>query len=141
MIKKRQKGFTLIEIMVVVLIIAMLGVFVAPKVFKRFGKAKFNMATAGIALVEKALEEFAYDCDRYPTQEEGLNALVTAPTDLEEGKWDGPYLKNKQILDPWGRPYLYVAEGTLNQGSFDIICYGADGSPDGEGINADITNE
>jgi general secretion pathway protein G len=138
--KKHRKGFTLIEIMVVVLIIAMLGAFVAPKVFKRFGKAKYNLAVAGVALVEKTLEDFAYDCERYPTQEEGLGALLVAPADLPEGKWDGPYLKEKQLSDPWGNKYLYVVEDAAAN-TFAILSYGADGAEGGEGENADISSK
>ena len=136
--KKRTKAFTLVEIMVVVLIIAMLATFLAPKVFKKFGKAKRSIALTGISLIESALESFAADCSRFP---EDLEALRTAPAGMEENTWDGPYLKKSQLIDPWGNPYIYIKEGQINPGSYDVISYGADGQLGGENENADIYNE
>ena len=138
---KRTKGFTLVEIMVVVLIIAMLATFLAPKVFKKFGKAKRNIALTGISLIESSLESFAADCGRFPSQDESLGALRSAPADMEENKWDGPYLKKSQLNDPWGNPYIYIEDGQINPGSYDVISYGADGQLGGENENADIYNE
>jgi len=137
----KRKGFTLIEMMVVAVIIAMLAAFVAPKVFNKLSKAKVNIAKAGVYVIESTLEEFALDCGRYPTQEEGLEALVKMPDDMEEGKWDSEYIKASKLIDPWGNPYQYLAEGVVNEGTYDVISYGADGKQGGEGKNADIVNE
>ena len=137
----KRKGFTLIEMMVVAMIIAMLAAFVAPRVFEKLGKAKVNIAKAGVYVIESALEEFALDCGRVPTQEEGLDALVKMPDDMEEGKWDSEYIKASKLIDPWGNPYQYLAEGVANEGSYDVISFGADGKQGGEGKDADIVNE
>lgn len=137
--RKRRAGFTFIEILVVTIIIGMLAVFIVPNIGKKFGKAKHNIARGKMARVESALEEFRMDCGRYPADNEGLEALLTAPADLE-GKWDGPYAKESELMDPWGAQYLFVAEGTASGGSYDIISFGADGQEGGEGENADILN-
>ncbi|MBN1126381.1 MAG: type II secretion system major pseudopilin GspG [Sedimentisphaerales bacterium] len=138
--KNRRKGFTLIELVIVAVILALLGTLVVPNIVKKFGKAKHNIAKAKMKLVEGALIEFQVDCGRFPSDTEGLGALVVMPDDLE-GKWDGPYLKEKQLLDAWEQPFLYIAEGEINPGSFDLISYGADGAEGGEGENADIYND
>jgi general secretion pathway protein G len=138
--RKRRTGFTIIEIMVVAVILAMLATFIIPNIGKKFGKAKANIARAKMARVESALEEFRMDCGRYPADSEGLDALMTAPADLE-GKWQGPYSKESELLDPWNNRYVYVAEGTVNPGSYDLVSLGADGSEGGEGENADIVNK
>jgi general secretion pathway protein G len=139
--RRQKKGFTLIELLVVILIISMLAGFVAPNVLKRLGKAKTDLAKPRMAMLENALKSFEFDCGRLPDEAEGgLEALLTAPPELEE-KWNGPYLKQSQLLDPWGNPYVYVLEGEYNVGSFDLISYGADGQEGGEGENADIVND
>lgn len=138
--KNRQKGFTLIELVIVAVILALLGTLVVPNIIKKFGAAKHNIAKAKMKLVEGELIQFKVDCGRFPSDTEGLAALVVMPDDLE-GKWNGPYLKEKQLLDPWDNPFLYIAEGQLNPGSFDLISYGADGVEGGEGENADIYND
>ena len=137
---RRKKGFTLVELLVVILILTMLATLLAPRIFKGLGKAKKGIARSKMAIIEDALGRFYLDCGRLPDQSEGLEALLTAPPALEE-KWDGTYLKPKDLLDPWDYPYEYRAQGTINEGSYDLISYGADGSPDGEGENADIYNE
>ncbi len=140
---RRAKGFTLIELMVVILIIAMLATFVAPNVMSKLKRAKADLAKPKMAVIENALKSFEFDCGRLPEESEGgLQALVAtqAPPGLEE-KWHGPYLKQSQLLDPWGNPYVYVQEGQFNPGSFDLISYGADGQEGGEGENADIVND
>jgi general secretion pathway protein G len=139
--KNKRSAFTLVEILVVVLIISMLAAFVAPKLFKGLGKTKRDIARSKMAIIEDAVGRFYLDCGRYPDQSEGLAALVTAPGGIEQGKWNGPYLKKSELLDPWGNPYGYAAEGSVNEGSYDLISYGADGSAGGEGDNADIVNE
>ena len=139
--RRTTRGFTLIELMVVILIISMLAGFVAPNVLKRMGKAKTDLAKPRMAIIENAIKSFEFDCGRLPDESEGgLEALLVAPADME-GKWNGPYLKKSQLLDPWGNEYVYVSEGQVNVGSFDLICYGADGQEGGEGENADIVND
>jgi general secretion pathway protein G len=138
--ERKRDAFTLVELMVVILIISMLAVFVAPKMFKSLGKAKSQIAKAKMALIEDALGRFYIDCGRYPDDSEGLQALLEAPADLQE-KWNGRYCKPSELLDPWGNPYIYLAEGQYNPGSFDLISYGADGAEGGESDNADIVND
>ena len=100
------------------------------------------MAKPRMAVIENALKHFELDCGRLPDESEGgLDALITARRPDLEGKWNGPYLKKSQLLDPWGNPYIYIREGQVNPGSFDLICYGADGQQGGEGENADIVND
>jgi len=91
-------------------------------------------------LVEDALERFAINCGRYPDGSEGLGALLSAPEELAE-KWRGPYLKRKQLNDPWDNPFVYEAPGEVSSDIYVLISYGADGEPGGEGDNEDITNE
>ncbi len=142
-IRRERKGFTLIELMVVILIIAMLATFVAPNVMSKLKRAKTDLAKPKMAVIENALKSFEFDCGRLPDESEGgLDALVAAeaPPGLEE-KWHGPYLKQSQLLDPWGNPYVYIQEGQYNPGSFDLVSYGADGQEGGEGENADLVND
>jgi len=138
--KGRDKGFTVVEMLVVVLIIAMLATFIVPKVFHGLGKTKRDIARSKMAVIEDALGRFYLDCGRYPDESEGLEVLLTAPSDLEE-KWTAPYIKKSQLLDPWDNPYIYVEQGMVNEGSYDLISYGVDGSAGGEGENEDIYND
>jgi len=138
--KQKRKAFTLIELLVVIIIISLLAGFVAPRLMQRVGKAKKDLARPKMAIIESALERFGLDCGQYPDDSEGLEALLTAPAGLED-KWNGPYLKASQLLDPWDNPYIYVAEGQVNPGSYDLISLGADGTEGGEGDNADIFND
>jgi general secretion pathway protein G len=139
--KTKRKAFTLVELLVVVLIITMLAAFVAPRMFTGIGKTKAKLTRAKMAILENALARFYNDCERYPDDSEGLEALITPPAELEEGKWNGPYCKASDLVDLWDNPYIYVAEGEFNPGSFDIISYGQDGMEGGEGDNADIVNQ
>ncbi len=142
-IRRQKRGFTLIELMVVVLIIAMLGTFVAPSVLNKLKRAKSDLAKPRMVMIENALKQFELDCGRLPDESEGGLEVLTAteaPAGLE-GKWNGPYLKKSQLLDPWGNPYVYVQQGQFNPGSFDLISFGADGQEGGEGENADIVND
>ena len=138
--KHNKNGFTLVELLVVILIIGMLAAFVAPRMLTHVGEAKHSIAKSKMAIIESALGRFYLDCGRYPDDSEGLGALITAPAGLESS-WKGRYLKPSEILDPWGNEYIYVSEGQINPGSFDLISYGADGQSGGEGENADIYNE
>ena len=140
--KNRNKNaFTLVELLVVVLIISMLAAFVAPRMFSNIGETKAKLTRAKMAIIESALARFFIDCGRYPDDSEGLEVLIVPPADMEEGKWNGPYLKASDLLDLWDNPYIYLAEGEVNPGSFDLISLGKDATEGGEGENADIVNE
>ena len=137
----RQKGFTLVELLVVVLIIGMLATLLAPRMFSGLGEAKSKIARAKMTRIEDGLIRFQLDCGRLPDESEGgLEALLIAPPEMEE-KWKGAYVKRSELLDPWGNPYIYMSEGEYNPGSFDLISFGADGQEGGEGDNADIVND
>lgn len=134
---RKEKGFTIVELLVVILIISMLAVFVAPKMFKGLGKAKKDIARAKMANIENAIGRFYIDCGMYPEQ---LEDLIQSPNWSEE-KWAGPYLKKSELLDPWENPYIFEPEGVVNPGSFDLISYGQDGQQGGDADNQDIYNE
>ncbi len=138
--KKKRKGFTLVEILVVIAIIALIGSFALPTITKRLGFAKKNLVRSKMTLIEGALDQFMLDCGRYPMEEEAIEALIEAPADLEE-KWAGPYLKRSQVVDPWNHEYVYFAEGVVNIGSYDLMSYGADGVEGGEGDDEDVFND
>ena len=133
---RNSGGFTLIELIVVVVIIGLLAGLVLPQFIRQEEKAKLKAARAQIELLATALDTFRLDVGRYPTSEEGLQALRQKPGGLE--RWDGPYLKKEIPLDPWGKPYNYKSPG--DHGPYDIISYGADGVPGGDGDNRDITS-
>jgi general secretion pathway protein G len=132
-IRRDNKGFTLIELLVVMVIVGLLAALVAPKLFPKLGKGKQAAAKAQIELLGQALDQFRLDVGRYPTTQEGLNALVTNPG---VPNWEGPYLKKALPNDPWGRPYGYQSPGS--HGEYDLYSYGRDGAPGGEGEDADI---
>jgi len=131
------RGFTLLELLVVMVIIGLLAGFVAPRYFAQVGKSQVKVARAQIDALDKALDQFRLDVGRYPTTEEGLQALVAQPSG--EARWSGPYLKKAVPPDPWGRPYVYEQPGT-HGGDFDLQSYGKDGRPGGSGEDADLTN-
>jgi general secretion pathway protein G len=135
--KRRQmeKGFTLIEILVVMVIIALLASLVAPRLFPKLGKGKQATAKAQIELLGQALDQFRLDTGRYPSTQEGLNALVTNPN-IEN--WDGPYLKKALPNDPWGKSYIYQCPGT--HGEYDLLSYGRDGAQGGDGEDKDVVS-
>jgi general secretion pathway protein G len=133
---KREKGFTLIEILVVVIIIGLLAALVGPKLFGKVGIAKQSAAKAQIELFGTALDTFRLDIGRYPTAEEGLKALREKPSGVEG--WQGPYLPKEIPVDPWGTPYVYKSPG--EHGDYDLISYGLDKVEGGEGENQDIVN-
>jgi general secretion pathway protein G len=132
----RTQGFTLLELLVVVVIIGLLAGFVAPRYFGQVGKSEVNVAKAQLDALEKALDQYRLDTGRYPSPELGLKALLERPAN--EPKWNGPYLRKAIPLDPWGKPYLYRIPG--EKAEFDLLSYGKDGQPGGSGENADITN-
>jgi len=138
--KTKKYGFTIVEVLVVVLLISLLAVLLVPKFIGSVPTAQRKIAKAQIATIEQLLSGFLLSCGRYPTQVEGLQALLTAPTGLSD-KWKGPYGKESDLKDPWGNPFDYKNPGTKNPTSYDIISYGMDGKPGGDGDNADIYND
>lgn len=133
---RKMAAFTLLELLVVVAIIGLLAGYVGPKYFGQLGKAEIKVARAQIDAMEKALDQYRLDVGRYPTTEQGLNALILQPSGVS--KWAGPYLKKGLPPDPWDKPYLYKSPG--EHGEVDIFSYGRDGTPGGTGEDADITN-
>ena len=129
-------GFSLIELLVVMVIIGLLAALVAPRFIRQEEKAKLKAARAQIELLGTALDTFRLDVGRYPTSQEGLEALRRQPGGVE--RWDGPYLKKDVPADPWGKPYVYHSPG--EHGAYDLLSYGADGAPGGEGDNRDVTS-
>jgi len=135
-IKSKDAGFTLLELLVVIVIIGMLASYVGPKYFVQLGKSEATTAKAQIEALAKAMDTFRLDVGRYPTTDEGLNALNTQP---DSGKgWNGPYLKKGVPPDPWGRQYSYTFP--VGNGDFQIQSLGKDGQRGGTAENADITN-
>jgi general secretion pathway protein G len=134
----RRKGFTLLELLVVIVIIGLLAAYVGPKYFAQLGKSEVTVAHAQIEAFEKSLDTFRLDVGRYPTTEEGLGALMAAPP-AAGAKWTGPYLKKGVPADPWGHPYQYRAPGA--KAEYEIVSLGKDGQPGGEGGNADIVSQ
>jgi general secretion pathway protein G len=130
------RGFTLLELLVVVAIIGLLVGIVAPRYFGQLGKSEVNVARAQIDALDKALDQYRLDLGRYPSTEDGLNALVERPQN--EPKWKGPYLRKAVPADPWGHPFAYRAPGQNRD--YDLLSYGRDGKPGGADENADITN-
>jgi len=136
-VRRPAVGFTLIELLVVVLIIGLLAGFVAPRYFNQVSKSEVSVAKAQIDALGKALDQYRLDTGHYPATELGLVALVQRPAN--EPKWDGPYLRKDVPLDPWGKAYVYKVPGEKG-GDFDLVSYGKDGQPGGNGENADISN-
>lgn len=132
----KQAGFTLLELLVVMVIIGLLAGYVGPKYFSQIGKSEIKVTHAQIDALGKALDQFRLDVGHYPSTEEGLAGLITRPANLT--KWDGPYLTKSVPLDPWGNAYIYKFPG--DHGEYDLLSNGKDGQPGGEGESADITN-
>jgi general secretion pathway protein G len=135
---KGNKGFTLLELLVVIVIIGLLAAYVGPKYFAQLGKSEVTVARAQMESFEKSLDTYRLDVGRYPTTEEGLQALTTAPA-TAAAKWNGPYLKKGVPPDPWGNAYAYRAPGTRSE--YEIVSLGKDGQPGGTGENADIATQ
>jgi general secretion pathway protein G len=131
---RKAQGFTLLELLVVIVIIGLLAGYVAPRYFAQVGRSEIQVAKAQIESLEKALDQYRLDMRRYPSAEEGLQALVAKPENAPA--WSGPYLKKSVPMDPWGRPYTYRTPG--QKGEFDLFSYGRDGKPGGSGDDADI---
>ncbi len=132
----KERGFTLIELLIVMVILGLLAALVAPRMFGKAEKSKQKAAKAQISLFETAIDTYRLDVGRFPTTDQGLEALRAQPDGAE--KWDGPYLPKQIPLDPWGNEYEYKSPG--DHGDYDITSYGADGSPGGEDDNEDIVN-
>ncbi len=130
-----KKGFTLVELLVVMVIIGLLAALVGPRLFPKLGKGKQAAAKAQIELLGQALDQYRLDVGFYPSTEQGLNALITNPG-VE--KWEGPYLKKGLPVDPWGKHYVYQQPGS--HGEYDLYSYGRDGSPGGEGEDKDVAS-
>lgn len=132
----RRRGFTLIELLVVILILAILAALIVPKVINRTSDAKRAKAASDIAALTTAINQFRLDCDRFPSTDEGLEALRADPG--ETRGWRGPYLEKALPPDPWGNPYVYETPGDSGDDSFALISLGADGAPGGDGDASDI---
>jgi general secretion pathway protein G len=135
--RTRERGFTLIEMMVVMVIIGLLMALVGPRFIRQEEKAKLKAARAQIELLGTSLDTYRLDVGRYPSTQEGLAALRQRPFGLD--RWDGPYLKKEVPKDPWDRPYVYRSPGEAGR-PYDLFSYGADGGPGGDGDARDITS-
>lgn len=133
----RAHGFTLLELLVVVVILGLLASYVGPKYFAQVGKSEAGVARTQIDAFDKALDQYQLDVGHPPTTEQGLNALFQKPDN--ETKWKGPYLKKAPPNDPWGRPYVYKNPGK-DGAEFSISSRGRDGAVGGDGPDADISN-
>ena len=141
--RTQTNGFTLIEIMAVVLIIGLLSGIVGVAIFRQVDRGRATAAKAQISNLESVLELYRMDNARFPTTEQGLEALVARPSSTPEPRNypEGGYMTKRRIpLDPWQNAYQYESPGQYNRGSFDLWSYGADGTPGGDGIDADLRN-
>jgi general secretion pathway protein G len=132
--RRGRGGFTMVEIIVVVIIIAVLATLIGPRFFGEVGKAKNSVAQQKIKVIEQAVEKFYYEYNRFPA---GLGELVERPGDVEEANWN-PMLKSKDLVDPWNRPFIYQYPGQHDK--FDLSSLGADGRDGGSGEDADVHN-
>lgn len=131
----RPRGFTLLELLVVIVIIGLLAAYVGPRYFSQLGKSEQGTARAQVEALARALDAYRLDTGHHPSTEQGLNALVVRPAD--EPKWAGPYLQKNVPLDPWGHAYVYRTPGQA--WDFDVFSYGKDGTPGGQDLDADIS--
>ena len=133
--RRRQAGFTLVELLVVLIILGLIAAFAAPRVIKFVGGAKTDSAKIQIERLSGVLDLYRLQVGRYPSEDEGLNALMEQPADAPD--WEGPYLKKADaLIDPWRRPYIYRFPG--EHGDYDLYSLGADGEDGGEGEDRDL---
>jgi general secretion pathway protein G len=138
---RTERGLTLIEILVVIIVLGLLAGLVAPQIIGRVSEARGATAHTQIELLSVALDNYRLDNGRYPTTQQGLEALRTKPAaEPEPRNWRGPYLRKEVPADPWDRPYIYRSPGTENPQSYDLLTLGSDGVPGGEDEAADITS-
>lgn len=135
---RRREGFTLIEVLVVIVVIAILASFVAPSLFRNVGDARVAAARTQIETFGTALDAYRLDNGSYPTTEQGLGALWERPTINPPSDWRAPYLRKAVPTDPWGHEYVYLSPGRVNPQSYDLSSMGADGRVGGDGDDADI---
>lgn len=136
---RKPRGFTLIEILVVLVVLAILASLVAPNVFRNVDTAKDATARTQIEMLSAALDSYRLDNGRYPSSQQGLEALWTTPTSEPRPiTWKGPYLRKAVPMDPWGKPYVYRFPAASNKPGFELMTFGADGQPGGTGESADI---
>jgi general secretion pathway protein G len=133
---RSRRGFTLLELLVVMVIIGLLTGYVGPRYFAQIGKSEVKAARAQLDALGKALDQYRLDTGHYPTTEQGLVTLVERPAN--EPKWAGPYLAKAVPLDPWGHPYVFTMPG--EHGDYDLLSYGKDGKPGGQGEAAEVSN-
>jgi general secretion pathway protein G len=136
--KLKQRGFTLLELLVVIVIIGLLAAYVGPKYFNQLAKSQIQITRVQIDGFDKALDQYRLDTTHYPSTEQGLVSLSVQPAN--EPLWHGPYLKKAVPVDPWGNPYQYRIPATDPNRDFDVVSYGRDGKNGGTGDDADITN-
>ncbi len=133
----RPNGYTLVELLVVLAILGLLVALAAPRVIKYLGSAKIDTAHIQIEKLGGVLDLYRLEVGRYPTEQEGIEALIERPPQVDA--WNGPYLKNREsLIDPWGAPYVYRSPG--EHGEYDLYTLGADGKEGGEGEDQDIAN-
>ena len=134
--RNSRAGFTLLELLVVLVIIGLLAAYVGPKYFQQIGKSETKVARAQLDGLQKALDQYRIDTGHFPNSQQGLAALNTAPSG--EPQWQGPYLSKQVPKDPWGRDYLYRSPG--EHGEYDLWTFGKDGREGGTGDEQDVTN-
>lgn len=139
-VARQPSGFTLLELVVVIIVLGLLAGLVAPQIFGRVGEAKGTTATTQMSLIGTALDNYRLDNGVYPSTAQGLAALRERPSlPPAATNWKGPYLRKDVPLDPWGRPYLYASPGTRNTSGYDLSTLGRDGKVGGSGEDADLT--
>lgn len=138
---RNAAGFTLLELLVVITVIAILAGLVSPMIFRNVGDAKVSATQSQIEVLGLALDSYRLDNDYYPSTSQGLAALTQSPLgEPVPRNWRGPYLKKGVPVDSWGRSYIYKSPGEVNPESYDLVSYGRDGQPGGAGEDRDITS-